>query len=268
MRYLFFFIIVCFNSAQELNSQSRHDNIWILNQMNVLDFSNNELNVYQKENAFSSYGPGDYSTSICDQEGNLLFFGGGCHLFNKEYELLLNGDSINSEESLNSTCGSGDFPAAQANLILPHPFKESIYYYLNQNMVRVIEDEFRMPDRLFCQTIDMDRDEGRGEVIVKNEVILSDTLSRGYVQATSHSNGVNWWIITNEYKSNCFYISELNEKGFTSFSKQCTGNILGNEDVGGQIIFSPDGRKLARINSVYGWELFDFDNTNGIIEKK
>jgi len=263
MKNIYNFIIFFLAITPFVTGQVKHDYQWVLNQYNHLYFRSDTL-VLDVLDYTVNHGPGNYSTSICDQEGELLFYSGGCFILNKENEIMENGDSINSEYAYIDFCGFGDFPTRQNNTIIPLPDNDQRYIYFNLD-IHIINIALPAPLHLYYHIIDMNEDSGLGAIVEKKQIAISDTLARGYVQAVRHANGMDWWVIASERNSNCYYILPVTQAGVGIPEKQCIGGIWDDLDGGGQAAFSPDETKYVRIGGQVGLYLFDFDNENGLL---
>ena len=114
-----------------------------------------------------------------------------------------------------------------------------------------------------CTSVDMEGFNGIGEVITKNEIILSDSLWLGKLTATKHANGRDWWVLYNEWMTNRFYTILVSPNGIDVLGTQTVGsNII---DGLGQAVFSPDGSKFAIVNSEGPTiiQIYDFDRCSG-----
>ena len=122
---------------------------------------------------------------------------------------MKNGDSINSKIAYWSWCrvsdGDGTFPMYQNNVSIPIPSNSNKYLMYNLDFDTIyVPNLVLFPRNLYQNTIDMNGDNGLGEVIEKKKIILSDTLCNGgYLTATRHKNGSDWWcavgVSTNDF---------------------------------------------------------------------
>jgi hypothetical protein len=119
----------------------------------------------------------------------------GCEIYNNVFGIMKNGDKINpgiySEEY---SCNGSGFRIRDGSLILPYQNK----YLLLHSTVTIDKSKpiskFYVPG-LNYSIIDMKGDNGKGEVILKNKVLINDTLSIGDIAACRHANGTDWWVI-------------------------------------------------------------------------
>jgi hypothetical protein len=152
-------------------------------------------------------------------------------------------------------------------IAVPSPEGDSIYYVLNLDMDKpyLFEPEFLgvAPQRLYYQKIDMAQDSGFGAVVQKNQIAILDTFARGFVSAVQHANGKDWWIIVPKSHSNCYFLVPVTAEGIQPAQLKCSGKVWTDDDAGGQVVFSPDGKKYIRFNSWNGLNIFDFDAGTG-----
>jgi hypothetical protein len=90
------------------------------------------------------------------------------------------------------------FPISQASLIIPDP-GDSSKYYLFHSSVDVLSNGTQRPLHFYYSIIDMNLDNGKGDVISKNNILISDTLASGNITACKHANGRDWWVIEPEF---------------------------------------------------------------------
>ena len=212
--------------------------------------------------------------SMSDSTGKLLFSTNGCRIFNQKYKVMQNGDSLNLETGYNSSCfntsseifiGGGEV-IPQAALALPVPQSKDSLFAIFRTQSKDIgknEVQFNAYNLYYC-LINMNKNNGLGRVEIKNQVIVSDTLDGGNVNAVKHRNGRDWWIITRKYLSNSFFTFKLSPKGVDTFFIQSIGDstkLYGQDS--GQSSFSPNGKLYAYHNKYDDLMLYDFDRNTG-----
>ncbi len=191
------------------------------------------------------------NSSICDDNGNILFYTNGATVYNRTHQIMLNGDGLSGHQS-----------AAQSSIIVPLPNSDSIYYIFTTD---AFENNFANGYRY--SIVNINHDGGKGEVVTKNVLLNASCTER--LAAVRHANGVDVWIVGNEKNSNTFKCWLLTCNGLQAvpvISK--TGMILSDQDLG-VMKASPDGKFLCQTNYAdYAgnfFQLFDFDNTAGTI---
>jgi hypothetical protein len=136
-------------------AQNHHGDQWILLNGNILDFNSNSLEISLIEWIPIALNAGSYPSNICDRQGNLLFYTGGCYVLNREHNIMQNGDSITSDYAFLYWCGSNVFPMRQNNTILPHPGDTNKYVIFNYNMAKPIDSLVPIPTELYYHIVDM-----------------------------------------------------------------------------------------------------------------
>ncbi len=216
-----------------------------------------------------------YLTSACisDSSGTLQFYTNGARVFTKDGLVMKNGDSLTFNKMWNVVQQSG-MASYQGAIILPHPGNSYWYWIFHFSsvdttvMVKGIAEY--IPNRLLYSIVDMRGDSGRGEVVVKDEVLIDGiSLDPSRMTACKHANGRDWWIIKNSYvDSNLYYKFLLSDKGWSGAYIQSIGTkFLGKDgkplSAYGQAVFSEDGTKYATISGRGNIVLMDFDRCNG-----
>ena len=259
MKYflLFLFLSSC---ILHISSQVKFDNKLVFgsSQGAILNFENGEPIV---ENFPQNFGMNGANASICDENGELLFYTNGCQIFNKNFEIMVNGDSISNLGSLhNLFCGSTGSPLNQSALILPRPSVISQYYVIHNDL-----KSGPNLGRIYYSVVDVSLQDGEGEVILKNQVLYEGEISRTGMATTKHANGIGWWIIFPILESNEYLKLLVNEQGVEVIGSQKIGHVWTEVDLQGQHVFSPDGKTYARFIFENGLNIFDFDNQTGLL---
>lgn len=259
--FLSFFVCIASYSF----CQDKYDNIWLLGYPpnlpslkvggSSIDFKslNPEVTYFEISIALGA------NSSICDADGNLLFYTNGCQIINNKHELMLSGDSLNYGDIFENAC-SFSYPTWQGIITLPYPEKDSLFAIFHLMQI----DDISNHNVSFLQSVvNINRDEGLGEVISKNELILEDFFT-DQITAARHGNGRDWWIIVPKFESNLYYIFLFDQTGITLINEQNIGIIWNNFDWSGQVVFSPNGNKYVRGNAFNEVQIFDFDRCSGI----
>jgi hypothetical protein len=250
-------------------SQEKRNYQWIFGNTGdgygvVLDFNSIPVNIKQHNIGLR---PGNSNTSMCDVDGELLFYGNGCYICNSEHRLMDNSDSLTSGFMYEEFCRNGqggDSPVAQGALAIPHPGKQSIFLLFNQNLEVFLKSDqtyLIAPSHLFYQVIDMSANDGLGRVIFKNQIAIQDTLGSG-ITAVPHANGTHWWVMVPKSETNCYYLFQISEEGVHAPQLKCAGQTW-NSNAAGTSTFSPDAKKFLRFNYFNGLHVYDFDNATG-----
>lgn len=203
--------------------------------------------------------------NISDYQGNFLMSSNGVWIADATNDTMMNGSGLNPGDFVNSN-PSGLVPPF-ANVFLPWPGDSNKYALFHHSAT--IGTEIKTFD-LFLSVIDLTLNGGLGEVILKNQVILQDTLNWG-IGACRHANGRDWWIVMMKDSSDKIFKILLTPNGVESISTQDLnylplpwGHVV-------QLTFSNVGNLMASttyypvIDSLNSTVLvFDFDRCTGI----
>ena len=181
--------------------------------------------------------------SIADAAGNLLFYSNGFEIYDAQGGVMANGNAV------------GGLYAPQNSIALKQPGVANLYYvFLNSNV----------NGGLKFAVVDMGLAGGSGSVTIKNQTLMVPGGS-GKLAAARHCNGVDSWIMTQRLGTNEFAAFLLTSAGINTVPVVSAVGFTSQTNYGGQLKFSPDGRKLAVVHGFYGKELFDFDSSTGIL---
>ncbi len=183
--------------------------------------------------------------SICDTNGQLMFYTNGKKVWDAQNNVMPNGDSL-----------IGSPLANQNSVIIPNPANNHIYFLFTVDS---------SSSGLNYSEIDMELNNKLGDISFKNE-FLTDFVN-GKITAVNHCNGKYSWVIIRKFQTADFYSYLVSDTGGVSTNPVIStsgSNFLA--DIGYMKV-SPAGNKIALpINSSHVlFELFDFDNSTGII---
>jgi len=205
------------------------------------------------------------NASICDKEGNLLFYTNGCHIADRNNEIMPNGDGINEgqwvEINRQDTCTN--YPGLQDVIFIQDPSNEEGYYLIHKRIEVAEPVNYRT---LNYSYIDKTLNNGNGDVTLKNEVII-DTVRfmYNYLTAIYHENGRDWWIIQPDREGN-FYTLRIDQSGINLSDIQPSGiSFHPNASASGTAKFSPDGTQFLYFNDDDNVLLYDFDRSSGLL---
>ena len=234
---------------------AQRNNIWYFGRKAGLNF--NQPSATPLHNSAMSADEG--SSTICDNNGNLLFYTNGLTIYNRNHEIMLNGDGL-----------LGHTSTTQSGLIVPRPGSNNLYFVFAADAF-----ENRFANGYSYSVVDMTRDNGNGEVTVKNVQFSSSSTER--MTAIRHADGINVWLITNDRSSNVFKSWLIDCNGLnTTPVVTAIGGVLNTYDLMnvGMLKASPDGKQLCQTHFPLFdedhtipnyFQLFDFDNLTGVI---
>ncbi len=235
------------------------DTSWLINSI----FSNNSI-------LYVSY------PSISDINGNLLFYSDGYYVFNRFHQRMPNGFGLNGGDS-NSTNGLIEY-RNKVHMIFPMPGITYKYYLLmgsDQSSTDSITEQI-----LTYSIIDMSLDNGKGDVLIKNQVLMDSCSPK--VNVIKHANGHCYWIIGHRSRSDALYAipvcgditNETVQPVITHIGINTNYNPPNFPQQNytldqGVMFISPNGRKVyIGSPNVTGKdtfnELFDFDASTGV----
>ena len=235
-------------------AQSKEDYVWLFGQGvstsgvqkgYKFDFNSQP---YELEDQDLAIGFGSVNASICDSEGNLLFFTNGCFIYNKEYQLMQNGSKINDDPWIDiwwGDCTRG-YPGSQDALIVKQSLSDSIYYLFHKAVILIEGNQYKI--NLLVSTINIQANDGLGRVEEKNQILYSDKESLSYyLTGIDHSNQSDFWLVQPIADDSLFVVFLLNENGVERYPDQNTHHYFSREhsSAAGAAKFSPDGTQYA-----------------------
>lgn len=187
------------------------------------------------------------NASVCDSSGNLQLYTNGIFVANKYHHLLDSSADFNFDSIVSQLGFTQYFPFTESVIILPSPGHPAQYYLFHVSGNAFNNMTQAQPFRLAFSCVDMNINNGQGQMILKNQQVFADTLLYSTLQAVKHGNGRDWWIVIHEYNSNRFYSTLLTPNGIQSTINIGTGPAI-DKGFTGQSSFSPDGTKYAMAN--------------------
>lgn len=134
----------------------------------------------------------DMPCSISDDAGNLQFYSNGCQIINAENEIMENGDDLSPGYFQSIKCDNAPYgyDSYQNMMILPRPGHSGRYVYFHHT----IEMDL-VSGKILYSEVDMDKNNGKGKVIRKNQLLRGPATTEAVFSAIKHGNGRDWWII-------------------------------------------------------------------------
>jgi gliding motility-associated-like protein len=185
--------------------------------------------------------------TLSDEFGNLLFYTDGISVWNKNHLVMNNGTGL-----------FGNPSSTQSAIIVPMPDDNSKYYVFTV-------DQLGQSNGLRYSIIDLNLDNGLGDITTKNTLLFSPSLEK--ITSVRHSNGINFWLISHRYNSTQFVVYEITPTGISTPITSNVGLNINNDTQRtiGYLKSSPDGQfiAIANANSNSAMQLFNFNNTTG-----
>ena len=224
--------------------------------------------------AVNSVDNGQLSTnegcaSISDSNGDLLFYTDGITVYNRDHEVMTNGDGL-----------FGDPSSTQSAIIVPKPNDPDIYYIFTVDVFLGMPDEIPLQGFNYSE-VDMTLDGGLGAVTNKN-IRLLDRTSEKISAVLKDCEDQSIWVMTfaatdgGSGPFDTFHAFEVNENGIVTTSVKSTFPV-GIVDVRGYLKFSPSGEKLASVNMTGSNTtiaddnvvfLYDFESESGVVSNQ
>ena len=201
--------------------------------------------------------------NISDKNRKMLFFTNGINIYNTDGSIMTNGNYINPG-NLNDEYSISGYPPSQSAVIFSSPGDSASYHIFHIGLGDT--DDYGTTGMKFYYSI-VRQNLSTGSLFVsdKNQVILSDTLGKGYITATKHANGRDWWLIMPRIASNKYRIYLFDPNGIHLINEQNIGYVTDPRDWSGQSVISPDGSKYIRYDQFNQLNIFDFDRCTGIL---
>lgn len=188
--------------------------------------------------------------TISNSSGQLLFYTDGVTVYNKNHVVMVNGNGL-----------MGHTSSAQSATIVPKPGSSNLYYIFTT----AVEHD---PNGFRYSIVDINLDNGNGAVTTDKNILVYTPTIEG-LGITKHANGSDYWIISHEWNSNNFRTYILTSSGLntTPIISSIGSPILDIDffHAAGMIKASPSGSKLAITSAFNFAELFNFDNSTGIL---
>ena len=231
-----------------LHGQKKINSYWEFENFNILYFTDTV--------AFSDSGRIIYSecsSSICDSNGNLMFYTDGLKVWNKYHRIVKNSTNIGYPwfDIVNSS---------RQGVLLLRNDKDKIYLFNTERQARQGGLNYSVIE------IGGNKDSGFVSTVRKNIVEYTNEA----ITAINHYNERDIWVISHSALENRFYTVLLKMDGSIScLNEQIIGpnNYSGSLDGQTNMKISPDGKYLARSIGQFSFlEFYQFNRTSGLFE--
>ena len=197
------------------------------------------------------------SASVADRNtGALLFYTDGVTVWNANNQVMTNGTGLLGGTStlLSSTT---------AAVIIPKPGSSNLYYL-------VTIDEQSSNNGVRYSVVDMSLNAGLGDIVAGQKNVLLFQTTSEKLEVIPAADGVSYWLITHDNPGNSFYSFRVTSSGFQTtpvISSQGSqqSNGAGHMKINRQYNKIALGNTTLGSGSVTTIELFDFDNSTGVI---
>jgi hypothetical protein len=246
------------------------NNIWVSGydqsfgpgiELNYLNFKTSQVG-YFLSNSQNEYR---YHSSTCDYQGNTELSFNGRGVDNGTYSPMSNGQGFTVGPITNDDYSSIVF---QGSLSLGFDFliKKNYFIYQEYDVV----NSYIIPLGLRYSVADMNQNGGQGAVILRDQLLLQDSLV-GRMQACRHANGRDWWLIVPRWGYRHYYTFLVQPDTILAMPVQYFPQLeYIDENRIAQSNMSPDGRYFGMHRRCYqgennGIDLFSFDRCDGTL---
>lgn len=237
----------------------KQGNMWFFGDHAGLDFNSGSPVFAAGGQTYLLSNHNEGTASISDSAGNLLFYTNGEKIWDRNHQVMPNGDTL-----------LGGASSTQSSLIIAQPGSSRFFYVFTTDDFFTSSD---LADGLRYNVVDMCLNNGMGDVATGQKNILLHTPVAEKLTAVRHGNGTDYWVITHEYYSDAFYSYHLAANGIIDSVVSHIGSVhptglINTAAAIGQLKASPDGTKLALVNGNSSdniAEYFSFDKNTGIV---
>lgn len=239
MRNLILLILLFLGLTTSAQNETNH---WYFGNKAAMDFNGGVRTILNDSQMNALYG----SASISDKQGNLLFYTNGQTIWNKNHQIMDNGEGL-----------KGDPNNTQTSIIIPRPDNDLEYFVFTTSTT----------DGIQYSTVSFANGNSLGTVTTKNLRLATNSSER--ISAVHHENGRDIWVVG---MSKVITGSDVNS--FLAFKVDPTGvSIIPNISPGpsltsneGQLTISPDGKKMALTTGETLFFMYNFNTTDGSIQ--
>ncbi|MCY7411006.1 MAG: T9SS type A sorting domain-containing protein [Chitinophagales bacterium] len=256
MKIIILFFLFTIHYCYSQNPESKRAWHWYFGNGAGIDFSSGTAVADTNGQLYTNEG----CATISDLDGNLLFYSDGRTAWNRLHHVMPNGNGL---------LGGANGSSTQEALIIPKPISPNLYYLFTTD-----EAENYGANGMRYSVVDMNLDDGNGDVVNNQKNILLFAPCTEKLAAVNHCNDTSVWVIGHEVNNNHFRAYLVTSNGIdTNAVESAIGfpnmnNALGQ--MNGPIKFSPDGKKLCSVTDTNAKrvELFDFDSYSGTISNR
>lgn len=238
---IFFFISLCSYAQKEAN-------IWYFGDHAGLDFNSGSAAVLTDGKLNTVEG----CATMSNNAGQLLMYTDGVSVWNKNHQIMPNGTGLLGQTS-----------TTQSAIIVPNPANPNIYYVFTTSVASLATG-------IRYSEVDLTLDGGLGDITEKKNIELVAGEVSEKLTAIKNKDGSGYWVMAHGYLNNSYYAFQVTGAGVNSTPVTTDiGSVFDTYNSKfGYLKLSPDGSKLANVesnDSFNGIELFDFDNSTGIL---
>lgn len=214
--------------------------------------------------------------SVCDANGNLLFYTDGDNFYNRNNGMMPNGQDVTGNYYVfANVVWPPTWESPHGVQIIPVPGMPNKYYVF-ATLLSYSWDPLNAPmpynGYMYYSVVDMSLNGGLGDVEAGQKGVFFDSGFASPIAGVV-GNDCNYWLITHASDTNIFKTYKITSAGIDH--TPVISQIGFSEPLvySGALTVSPDRTKIAlgsgynnnSNNQVYATQLFDFDPTTGIV---
>lgn len=256
MRFRVILISTLLCCLSSFNSWGQYENVWALGLPTAAGVGSGlDFNTVPPSFIQTSLLGHEGTASVCDANGQLLFYTEGDRIWDKNNNLMPNGSNLAPFQAASSS---------QGVVIIPMPGINEKYYVFSMTSIENGNDM----GRLYYSVVDMSLNNGLGDVISGQKTILLDTLLTERMTAFA-GNNCSVWLISISRSPRAFKSYEITDAGISAPVLSNVGSTNSVAGVLGCISVSPDRKRIAAISNdgIYPATIYDLDPATGIVSQ-
>lgn len=273
---LFFLLSLCYATKAQYPNDIKADYTWVLgygstNPLSgfgntILHFNDTSFDTTKKLAGVWYYLA---ATAYSDTAGNLLMSSNGFAIYDKDFNIIPGGDSLNCCEDYawtNNNYNLG-YPVCDVNQIIQVPGVPDKYFHFQKF------SKYNNGGIMSCSKLLLTRITSESGLLNSTSTdsvyIEHDFQMGGGTQLCRHANGRDWWLLQADFSSHTFYSFLIEKNGPVLKHILPMPGYLPRYSC--QSRFSPDGSRFAigpshdSLSDSMFVALYDFDRCTGII---
>ncbi|MCH7525027.1 MAG: hypothetical protein IIC74_08465, partial [Bacteroidetes bacterium] len=254
MKKKYFIYIIIFLFSLSVLAQREAAN-WYFGNDAGLNFNTGTPEILLDGMLFATEG----CSTISDSAGNLVFYTNGRTVWNRNHNIMPNGQGLLGHDS-----------STQSAIIVPNIANSNLFYIFTADVSQAYFNG-GTGNGFNYSIVDLSLDVGFGAITSKNINLLVQSSEK--VSAVSVFDGSGFWVVTQT--QNKFYAYKVDANGVNTVPVISTigPNISSFENIRGCLKISPNGEKIAIAHaflSPFGGSinLYDFNVTTGIVSNE
>jgi len=253
MRKALYYIILFLLAIQCFRATAQNENkVWCFGEGLGVDFNTIPPTVFHPQMRVL-----ESSSSVCDANGQLLFYTSGGFIWDKNGNFMPNGQNLSGNGPYSPTA---QYPynvgsSSSGVLVVQSPSNPNQYY---QFVTDAMEDATY---RAYYSVIDMTLNGGLGDVIpTQKNIMFADSIEEGVVGTYGADCHSAWILVRHRLVSNVAAY-KLDPSGVHT-----TPVISGVANTGwGKMFFNKTGSRLGMIFNTSAFDLYGFDKASGAL---